>query len=172
MHHARDRGYGGAQPFAPNPAFPNCPALSFSEEERCLMMRHAALAHRLGITRKIDIWEEEAESTFGISDLWQAAREGNLGRLKYILEHGGSVSSQRWSGVQAIHRAAEEGRTEAVALLVEYGADVNARTTWGWFVIFDFSFLLLCIVHHFISTGTHHYISLVHEGIQKLAWLS
>jgi len=108
-----DRTYGGALPFAPNPAFPNSPAFNISEEERCLMHRHAALgqlfipllllisfnirfypAHRLGITRKIDIWEEE-EITFGTSDLWQASREGNLDRIKFILEHGVSVNSER-----------------------------------------------------------------------------
>lgn len=58
--------------------------------------------------------------------LTEAARKGDLNRVRALLDSGADADSHDpASGLGAIHAAAEHGRTEVVALLLDRGAQVN-----------------------------------------------
>ena len=58
--------------------------------------------------------------------LHQGAAAGNLGLVKFALDHGQPVNSQL-HGVLPIHAASCGGSSAAVQYLIDHGADVNAR---------------------------------------------
>lgn len=57
--------------------------------------------------------------------LHTAASSGNLGLVKYALEHGQPVNSAL-DGILPLHAACHGGSDLIVRFLIEYGADVNA----------------------------------------------
>ena len=57
--------------------------------------------------------------------LHSAAATGNLGLVKYALEHGQPINSVL-DGVLPLHVACSGGNEHVVRLLIEKGADVNA----------------------------------------------
>ncbi len=57
--------------------------------------------------------------------LHSAAASGNLGLVKYALDHGQPVNSAL-DGVLPLHAACSGGDELVVRLLIERGADVNA----------------------------------------------
>lgn len=71
--------------------------------------------------------------------LIQAAKKGNLGVAKTVLEnHPEFARMKDETGATALHYAAFSGHRELVQLLVKHGADINARdhrfgaTPAGW----------------------------------------
>jgi hypothetical protein len=66
-----------------------------------------------------------AAQTLPADALLDAARAGDVGRVRTILDAGGSVNAANRYGVSALGFAAERGHFEVVRLLVERGADVN-----------------------------------------------
>lgn len=111
-----------------------------SDDEREKLFEAAELAKKMGVYKgkaSVDNWHDREdghdEGEVGSGDLWQAAREGDIPRIKYLLEvKKVPVNRSRWSGVTAMHRAAEEGRVDMIRLLAKAGGDVNCKTTWGW----------------------------------------
>jgi ankyrin repeat protein len=57
--------------------------------------------------------------------LLYAARAGDVGRVRAVLDAGASVNAANRYGVTALGFAAERGHFDVVRLLVERGADVN-----------------------------------------------
>jgi len=65
------------------------------------------------------------------SALMQAAKEGNVEKVKSLLAAGIPTDSRDTSGGTALMRASVEGRLEVVKLLLDKGADVNAKDNEG-----------------------------------------
>ncbi|MEM3964298.1 MAG: ankyrin repeat domain-containing protein [Thermofilaceae archaeon] len=66
-----------------------------------------------------------------MSELHEAVREGDLQRVKKLLEQGANVNARSRVGWTPLHWAAEKGYLEVARLLVEKGANVNARDNDG-----------------------------------------
>mmetsp|Transcript_35705 Transcript_35705/g.72767 ORF Transcript_35705/g.72767 Transcript_35705/m.72767 type:complete len:295 (+) Transcript_35705:55-939(+) len=73
----------------------------------------------------------------GTGDIWQAAREGNIPRMRFLLDVSRVPPGRtRWSGISPLHRACEEGQLEVARLLlsrVDDGVEVSGKTSWGWY---------------------------------------
>ncbi|MEM4875102.1 MAG: ankyrin repeat domain-containing protein [Thermofilaceae archaeon] len=69
-----------------------------------------------------------------MSELHEAVREGDLQRVKKLLERGANVNAKddTFASNTPLHYAAMEGYLEVARLLVEKGAYVNARNSYGW----------------------------------------
>ncbi len=76
----------------------------------------------------------DPDGEYGVGDLIFAAGQGNLKRVRQLVEYKGSNPHRaKWSGVTALHRAAGEGKEEVVLyLLKSCKVDPNAKTTFGW----------------------------------------
>ena len=61
------------------------------------------------------------------TELNAAAGDGNIGKVRQLLDKGADVNGRNNSKDTALHYAASQGRTEVVAILVQKGADVNAQ---------------------------------------------
>ena len=64
-------------------------------------------------------------------DIWAAALEGDLGKVKSALESGVKVNSTDKDGRTALMYAAYDGRTEIINLLLSKGAGVNLQDNAG-----------------------------------------
>jgi cytochrome c len=62
--------------------------------------------------------------------LQDAAKEGDLNKIKQLLAQGVNVN-EKTGLAPALHYAIREGHVKAVELLITRGADVNATSTWG-----------------------------------------
>jgi outer membrane protein assembly factor BamB len=62
--------------------------------------------------------------------LWDAARDGDVGRVKQALDRGADVNSGNRYKAGALFFAADKGHTDVIALLIDRGADVNAQDTF------------------------------------------
>ncbi|MCW3055193.1 MAG: hypothetical protein JWN14_4363 [Chthonomonadales bacterium] len=65
-------------------------------------------------------------------DLFEAARQGSLNRIRAFLAEGIDVEERNEHSQTALMVAASRNRIEVVRLLLEMGADVNACATSGW----------------------------------------
>lgn len=80
-----------------------------------------------GATSKAQREEQRA----GSLDVWTAAREGDLDRLRRVIREGADVNERDSLRVSPLEWAALEGHAEAIDLLAEHGADVHARNPQG-----------------------------------------
>ncbi|MCX8205755.1 MAG: ankyrin repeat domain-containing protein [Candidatus Micrarchaeota archaeon] len=67
----------------------------------------------------------------GDTPVMAAACAGNIGLLKYLLQHGGDPDFKNNDGITALMYAVANGRNEAVRLLVGAGADKSIATKDG-----------------------------------------
>lgn len=66
------------------------------------------------------------------ASIHQAAVDGNVARVKKLLDEGADINEKnRMLQYTPLHGAARNGRTEVVKLLVERGADINAKEKSG-----------------------------------------
>ncbi|XP_068686584.1 ankyrin repeat domain-containing protein 39-like isoform X2 [Montipora foliosa] len=63
--------------------------------------------------------------------IWQAALDGNIKRVRSLLDKGGDPDARDGSGYTALHYASRSGHANICLLLLERGADVNAQTRSG-----------------------------------------
>lgn len=76
------------------------------------------------------IWMIHA-AFFGTPEaLWDAARAGDLGQVKALVESGVDVNSATKYGATALTYACDKGHLAVVEFLVEKGADINAVDTF------------------------------------------
>jgi ankyrin repeat protein len=64
------------------------------------------------------------------ADLLAAARKGNAGQVKALLESGASVNTKNNYGVTPLFFASWNGHTEVVRLLLAKGAEANVSDTF------------------------------------------
>jgi ankyrin repeat protein len=60
-----------------------------------------------------------------------AARHGQLGVARLLIERGANINATGHGGSTALHNAAPQGREEVLALLLDKGADANSRDDDG-----------------------------------------
>nr|GMC84178.1 putative ankyrin repeat protein RF_0381 [Ipomoea batatas] len=65
-------------------------------------------------------------------NLCAAARNGDVGAIQKLLDHGANVNGRDQNGWTALHRAAFKGRIEAARALIDNGVDVNCRDEEGY----------------------------------------
>lgn len=63
--------------------------------------------------------------------LMEAAQEGHLELVKYLLENGANVHAQTQTGDTALTYACENGHTDVADLLLQYGADLEHESEGG-----------------------------------------
>lgn len=63
--------------------------------------------------------------------LHEAARRGNIKKLKTLLQEGHNINGENREGATPLHWAAFKGQKDAVIFLLKNGARVNARTKKG-----------------------------------------
>lgn len=63
-------------------------------------------------------------------ELWEAARQGDLVRIRRVLDLGADVNAATRYGVTALTFAAGNGHLDAVKLLIARGADINFQDTF------------------------------------------
>lgn len=66
------------------------------------------------------------------SQLWLAARNGDVGTVASMIQQGGNPNTATAHGETALHAATAAGSLQTVMYLVQSGADVNATTSNGW----------------------------------------
>ena len=64
--------------------------------------------------------------------LHDAAKEGNLKKVKSLIEKGADVSVKNDRGITPLHFAGTRGYKDIAELLISKGADVNAETKKGY----------------------------------------
>eukprot|EP00617_Octactis_speculum_P027589 CAMPEP_0185773336 /NCGR_PEP_ID=MMETSP1174-20130828/73057_1 /TAXON_ID=35687 /ORGANISM="Dictyocha speculum, Strain CCMP1381" /LENGTH=190 /DNA_ID=CAMNT_0028459983 /DNA_START=58 /DNA_END=627 /DNA_ORIENTATION=- len=124
------------QPWGENLALKLVPKEDENSETREKVFNAHKIAKKIGYKKAIDKSRWTGSTTdgeIGTGDIWQAARNGDLNRLRFLIDEKKLVVDlSRWSGVTALHRAAEHGHVEVIEYLVGAGAATSARTTWGW----------------------------------------
>jgi ankyrin repeat protein len=81
-----------------------------------------------------------------------AARNGNLNRVRTLLNQGVPVNSRNWSGRTPLHEAAGGGHVNIVKELLRRGAHVNPRTPEGSTPL-KFGFVHPHVAHALIKAG-------------------
>ncbi|GMU52170.1 MAG: hypothetical protein AMXMBFR33_13160 [Candidatus Xenobia bacterium] len=75
---------------------------------------------------RVDCRDDEGETA-----LMEAAEEGHLEVVRWLLEQGARPNLHDDEGETALIEAAEEGRRDVVALLLDWGAFINAHNHRG-----------------------------------------
>lgn len=73
--------------------------------------------------------------------LMEAAQEGHLELVKYLLENNANVHAQTQTGDTALTYACENGHTDVADLLLQYGADLVSNSI----------FSLLCALLNYLN---------------------
>lgn len=81
------------------------------------------------------IYNNEEANNAKIVSLCFASAEGNLDRIKKMLQKGVDVNSVDYDKRSPLHLAAANGRLEVVQYLLTVGADVHAVDRWGHTVL-------------------------------------
>ena len=89
-----------------------------------------------------------------MNTLHNAARRGNLNRVKTLLNQGVPVNSRNEGGYTPLHYAAYSGHLSVVQELLKRGAHVNPRNGAGWTPLLA-AFKHPRIVHALIKAGTN-----------------
>jgi class 3 adenylate cyclase len=63
--------------------------------------------------------------------LIEAAANGNIEKLKALLQSGASVDSCDYAGRSALHLASSEGQCESIRCLIDHQANVSITDRWG-----------------------------------------
>ena len=66
-----------------------------------------------------------------VNDLIQASFNGDILKVKKLLEEGADINAKDEDGMSALQMASSDGHTDIVNLLLEEGADVNAKNEDG-----------------------------------------
>ena len=80
--------------------------------------------------------ETEAEREEAVSDLWAAARAGDVDGIRRFVEEGADVSGRDLLQLTPLHWAATADHAAACDLLVDLGADLEARDACARFIAF------------------------------------
>lgn len=64
-------------------------------------------------------------------DLIIACKQGDIEKVKSILNNGVDIQSCSFQGATGLHTACQNGHIEIVKLLIQYKADLNAKTHQG-----------------------------------------
>lgn len=67
----------------------------------------------------------------GPDNIWMAASDGDLERVKELLREGVSVNAMDENGYTPIHAAVSYGHVELIEFLISNGADINLRDPDG-----------------------------------------
>jgi len=73
----------------------------------------------------------DAESVYGETALYIAARVGNGFMLSVLLDHGAAISGSRNAKWTPLHEATFHGQDTIVKLLLDRGADIDAKDRYG-----------------------------------------
>src|SRR5512145_3026226 len=65
-----------------------------------------------------------------VEELWAAAREGSVARVRKALDAGAPVDAGNRYQATALTFAADRGHVDVMRLLIERGADVNKQDTF------------------------------------------
>ena len=99
---------------------------TYTPEDRDLLGEFSAQLYDTDAMRKLRV--EEAYAT----DIWTAAREGNLEGVKQSLAAGTSINARDpQAGATPLNTAALFGQTKVAMLLIEKGADVSVANNDG-----------------------------------------
>ena len=78
----------------------------------------------------------------GKGDIWTAAKNGDVGRLKQLTDFGANVNSQNLlSGITPLSMAALNDKTEAIEFLLGKGANINTQNRDGGTALHGAAFL-------------------------------
>lgn len=101
-----DTSFGGVSPWLLSPTYAFVPMSLKTDEEKALLARNKALAERLGISHgKHDIWVPCGDQ-HGNGDVFTCAREGNIDRLRHLIEVEAFVACVQ--SCQSCHNATAE----------------------------------------------------------------
>lgn len=75
--------------------------------------------------------EENDDDVIGESNIWVAASDGDLDRIKELLRAGMIVNAQDENGYSPIHAAVSYSQVEVLEFLLANGADVNLKDNDG-----------------------------------------
>jgi outer membrane protein assembly factor BamB len=65
-----------------------------------------------------------------VEELWDAARTGDVARVRAALDKGADVNAKSRYGATALSFAADKGHTEVIRLLLDRKADINVQDTF------------------------------------------
>lgn len=79
----------------------------------------------------IDHRHLDARDDKGETQLYRAARAGNIHDVKKLLKSGANPNIKNNKGLSALHQAAYWGETEMVEALLKHGANAKQNTGWS-----------------------------------------
>ncbi|ACE05813.1 hypothetical protein Aasi_0393 [Candidatus Amoebophilus asiaticus 5a2] len=107
---------------------PSIDAIDGSKSEDVLLSPEGK---RLRISPSLEVIDINKLDEDNNTSLHIAASEGDLDRVKALLEKGADVNITGKYGNTPIHLATEEGHLEIVKLLLERGADINTKNRYS-----------------------------------------